>query len=645
MQVYIFLCSTAVLNGNYVSAYEAKENLSDGFNASYLYGALSGISIAAVIIVICACKILFAKFFMWIVFGISFDAFLGRTGGGMYTKACDVGSDLLGKIQYNFDEDSIKNPLFASDSVGDNFGDAINAGRDILETIALALLFIPLNSASFFVLICTTIASAFCVLSVSLISMWEHPMNIFSRKINDARDIYTRIMHILFYSLIVISILLVILRLLVPGIVISAYIAAVCAIAIVLMCTFYFTSDRYTPTQSSFELISLGGTPMSIIKSIGNGQIAVGCVFTALAAPIAYALYYETHQLLCLIPAIIAGYTPVLMSIDSYGPIVDNAGCIAVSGQMEEVARDRTDILDCVGNMTKALTKSYTALLLGITGIICISNISEHIINRSSIYLIIGASKTKFVSMLTAGLLVGSAAVFTFSGIIMDSVSKLATWTMDQGREILGKRRNLSDDELIEQASLVPASVMYKSMVYTLLILIPLYTEFMPIFFFRKEIAASYGYLLGIIMGSLSTGSSLSIFMTICGGSMDNVSKMADRVCTPKIKELKRRVLDGIQNCNIILAKKEDPQAKLSVDRIDNSISVRYSSINYAQNNKTFSQLIEDSVELKKLENMKKQASETDVVGDPMKDSAGNTITSMVKCTIIIALNCMSMLQ
>lgn len=670
------LCALVVLNGNYMTALACDKSLSYGFAAAYSYGAIGSVFVSCTLLLISWLYQINGHIFaIGITFGISFNAFILRSSGGIYTKSSDVGADLLGKISEQMQEDSLENPLFIADNIGDNVGDAFAAQNGIIEAAAFGLLFIAQSeSHDALILFSITFISTYIgtIVMPMLLDMYGAPMVDQDCVVKRIRNIFASTIALVFFVILAFIHKPDMLWMAKGQITFSPSTVLYILISIVgtILITVYYTYDKYKPIQNIVAATEAGYAPLNVIRSIGESMT---CSYVMM-----YLLAYQCFlsilipNLLLLSSAVMIGLIPLIMATDLYGPICDNAGGIAVAGKMPSHVRHNTDYLDQMGNMSKALTKSYTTMIVGITCIAAITSKS----NIASISKAISVAYSSAVSsdastisicmlmMLVLGVLWGSASIFAFAGNIMSAVDSISRKAMKIGKAMLDDVYRSDNQQQLAlmkaNAASIPVQIMNLAINNAYGLITIALVQIIPVaclcIFSNYGMLQNVGYqnlcilyMLGLQIGSVCTGALMSVFMTICGGAMDNVSKCIDAKYDDRKDELKAEINRKINSLNVSLhlntslphanALKFDGKCiSISTDKIDMNIiaTIDESRLNSIKSNLT--ELQSAYIAYSDICRIVDGGSGGDIVGDPLKDAAGNSITSMIVFTFMLTL-------
>ncbi len=445
--------------------------------------------------------------------GASSVALFARVGGGIYTKAADVGADLVGKVEAGIPEDDPRNPAVIADNVGDNVGDVAGMGADLFESYVGALLSaITLGTAAY------AYDGVFFALMIGAVGILASLIGtLFVRGDKDPQKSLNK-------GTFVSSILTIVVSFFLSKAVFDSYrpfiaiVAGVVVGLIISKITEYFTAAEYAPVQK-IARESETGASTNIIAGLSTGMlstvgpiivIAIGIIVSyygagGLANPMdgLYGLALGALGMLAT-----AGLT---IAVDAYGPVADNAGGIAEMCELPEEVREITDSLDAVGNTTAAIGKGFAIGSAALTALsLFVSYI--HAVNLESI----DVSKPTVV----AGMLIGGMLPFAFSALTMDAVGKAATKMIDevrrQFREIPGIMEGKATPEYATCVDISTKAALKEMIVPGLMaVLVPVIVGFV----------LGPEALGGLLAGALVTGVLMAIFMSNAGGAWDNAKK------------------------------------------------------------------------------------------------------------------------
>lgn len=446
--------------------------------------------------------------------GCSMIALFARVGGGIYTKAADVGADLVGKIEAGIPEDDPRNPATIADNVGDNVGDIAGMGSDLTESYVGSIISVLTIASTLFIdtdlstirnflfpLLIAGIGVIASVLAVIFIRLrqWKNP----HRALNIATYVATGIVVIasLFISLFYmknIKLFFAVLAGLIAGILVG-FIAEI-----------YTSSDYKEVKRIAYE--SQTGHATNIIAGMGSGMKSTGLTILVLVAAIAIAYFMEKNYGIALAAVGMLSTCGITVSVDGYGPISDNAGGIAQMSKLDPHVREITDKLDSVGNTTAAIGKGFCIGSATLTSLALIVGFFEAS----------GAIKGFDISdpVFILGLLIGAMLPYFFSSLVIASVGKAANKMIEEVRQqfendpgILKGESNPDYAKCVD----ISTKASLKEMILPGVIAV-----FAPIVAGLVLGAAGLG---GLLMGGLLSSIMLAVFMANSGGAWDNAKK------------------------------------------------------------------------------------------------------------------------
>ncbi len=465
------------------------------------------------------------KALIGLAFGTSLISVFARLGGGIYTKAADVGADLVGKVEAGIPEDDPRNPAVIADNVGDNVGDCAGMAADVFETFTVTTVAAMVLGHTLFDKPGTVGIAAMFPLLIGAIASVSAIVGTFFVKLGRSNNI----MGAFYKGMIATAIIaLVIIYFVSKGMfgagltyswgkvtAMSVFLASVIGMAItglLMFVTEYYTSYEFSPVKS-ISKASTTGHATNIIQGI-----AIMLKAPALPAIIIALGIYFSYKLaglygIAIAAAAMLSLTGMIISIDSYGPITDNAGGIAEMAELDETVRAVTDPLDAVGNTTKAVTKGFA---IGSAALAALVLFAEY--TRS-----IGAGITSFDlsnPLVLVGLLLGGLLPFYFGAMSMEAVGiaggQMVEEVRRQFRTIKGILEGKAKPDYAACVDIVTKEALKKMIVPGL---IPVLGPIIVYILFGK---ISLGALS---MGSIITGFFLAVAMTSGGGAWDNAKK------------------------------------------------------------------------------------------------------------------------
>jgi K(+)-stimulated pyrophosphate-energized sodium pump len=499
----------------------AKSGLKSALSLSFKGGSVTGFLVAGLGLLSVSLFYLLTKDLTALValgFGGSLISVFARLGGGIYTKAADVGADLVGKIEKGIPEDDPRNPAVVADQVGDNVGDCAGMAADLFETYVVTivaamvlggLLFPSLPEAVFLPLI---LGSAAILASIIATYFVRLPKN-------------QSIMSALYRGLIVAGALSALGFL--PIIFqfskdfqvspLTLYIPALVGLLIaggIFLITDFFTSKKYGPVRSIAQASQSGhGTNIIAGLSVGMRSTILPVLLISTGILISFAL--GGMYGLAISAVAMLSLTGLIIALDSYGPITDNAAGISEMAGLPEENRKITDALDSVGNTTKAVTKGYAIASAGLAALVLFSAYTQELFE-------LGKKIQFFLEdpKILVGLFTGGVIAYYFSSLAMTAVGKTASKVIKEVRrqfkEIKGLMEGTARPDYSKCVDIVTKASIVEMIVPALL---PVAAPLLVGFLLGPEA------LGGLLIGAIVVGIFLAIQMTSGGGAWDNAKK------------------------------------------------------------------------------------------------------------------------
>ena len=562
------------------TANAARESMDGGLKIAFRSGAVMGLTVVGLGLLDIAIWFLVLSYFYegdkmalititttMLTFGMgaSTQALFARVGGGIYTKAADVGADIVGKVEADIPEDDPRNPATIADNVGDNVGDVAGMGADLYESYCGSILSTAALGATAFALVPDMqLKAVIAPMLIAAVGVFLSILGIYLVRTKEGATMKD-LLHSLAVGTNVSAVLIaaatfgILYLLQIDGWLGLSFsvITGLCAGVIIGQATEYYTSHSYKPTQKISEA-GLTGSATVIIKGIGTGMIStcIPVVTIGVAILLSY-LFANGFNMEMSAEALSKGLygigiaavgmlstLGITLATDAYGPIADNAGGNAEMCELGEEVRHRTDALDALGNTTAATGKGFAIGSAALTALALLASYIEEVkiaMERAGTTLtnlkgdIISAADATIPDFMNyfqvtlmnpkvlVGAFIGGMAAFLFCGLTMEAVGRAAQKMVEevrrQFREIKGILEGTGTPDYGSCVEISTRAAQHEMIFPSLLaIAIPIVVG----------CVLGVAGVLGLLVGGLTCGFTLAVFMANAGGAWDNAKKMVE---------------------------------------------------------------------------------------------------------------------
>ena len=517
-----YIGMSVAVRSNSKTTEAAKKGVAPALSLAFKAGSVTGLLVVALGLLAVAGFILITndvRALIGLGFGASLISVFARLGGGIFTKAADVGADLVGKVEADIPEDDPRNPAVIADNVGDNVGDCAGMAADLFETYAVTLtatILLGSLSAAAGTLALTTTQAMIYPLLLGAAAIVASLFGVFFVRYRKS------IMGALYKGLAVATILAAILfypitKYFFGEDFLPFYISALIGLAVTVLMviiTDYYTANKYRPVKSIADASKSGHGPNVILGLAMGLEGTTLPVILIAGAMLASFLLAGVFGIAIAVTSMLS-VVGIIVSIDSFGPITDNAGGIAEMSEAPEEVRNVTDSLDAVGNTTKAVTKGYAIGSAGLAALVLFAGYTEELVafSKEAVFKL----GDPYVLV---GLFLGAAVPYLFASFAMKSVGKTAGAVVHEVRrqfkEMPGIMEGTTKPEYGKAIDIVTKAALREMIIPSIL---PIAAVLIVGFGLGAEA------LGGFLIGSIIAGIFIAISMTSGGAAWDNAKK------------------------------------------------------------------------------------------------------------------------
>ncbi|MBI2640489.1 MAG: sodium-translocating pyrophosphatase [Candidatus Sungbacteria bacterium] len=517
-----YLGMMTAVDANVRTAEAAKSGLPKAFRVAFLGGSVTGFLVVG--LGLFSVSVFYyltqdVSSLIGLAFGGSLISVFARLGGGIYTKGADVGADLVGKVEAGIPEDDPRNPAVIADNVGDNVGDCAGMAADLFETYAVTAIAAMLLGSLLFpgketiVLLPLVIGGIASLASIA---------GSFAVRVHEGGSIMGGLYRgLIVSSLLSLAALWPVFSMLLERPLVNPYFLAslmgILVTALMTLATEYYTSKKFRPVKS-IARASLTGHGTNMIMGLAFSLEATAFPIVVISAGMLISFLFAGLYGVALAAMTMLAMAGIIVAIDSFGPITDNAGGIAEMAGLPENVRKVTDPLDAVGNTTKAITKGYAIASAGLAALVLFASYVEELRNFG---------KAVFFDLsdpyVLVGLFIGGMMPYLFGSMAMRAVGKAAQGVVEEVRrqfkDIPGIMEGTAKPQYDKAVDIVTKAALRQMILPAL---IPVAVPILLVVVLGSNGAQALG---GLLVGSIVTGLFVAISMTSGGAAWDNAKK------------------------------------------------------------------------------------------------------------------------